>query len=489
MYLSQGLVCSLSGQPADFQDECPHFDEDPVLRQEQETRQEQNDLLDKQATRGLRFANYLLDSVAFVFFSAAFGALLGIVFVFYWPGGAEYFQEMGLGGQLLLSIFLGIIFFTLFETTTGRSPGKFITGTRVVRTDGSQPEFNTILLRSLCRFVPFEPFSFFGSEPTGWHDRWSGTLVVKHQTLPVEKKPQGYYPGVGQSFAIFGLSILAMVVFAPMLVLSPIVGENFTFFLYYVLAVGTVFLVAHNWRKRHTRTSSYSFDRRNLSLLPVLAVATVALHVGVVAPLVSIIPVPEGMDHIFVDETARFGFFGVLTLVVAAPVLEELIYRGIIQDGLMQRLRPVGAILLTSLLFGLIHFNPWQFTTAFILGLFIGWIYYYTRDILLAIGVHLFNNLFVVVAMWSTGQLVEDRTHTVLDTFAGHVQTILLIIISITVLVLTVVYLQHRFRNLPQGSDTTDDSSGDISPSAIPLIPPDATEEAMADQQLPEKGV
>jgi len=446
MDLSQGLICGLTGKVADFEDECPFYEKDADLSREQEARNVQNVLSDNMASRGLRFVNYLLDSLAFLVFSIAFGSLLGVIFVFYYPSGVELVKNLGFGSQLLLSAFLGVTFFTLFETTTGRTPGKFITGTRVVCTDGSHPKFNTILARSFYRYVPLEPFSFFGDEPTGWHDRWSGTLVIKHNAVPMEWKPQGYYPGTGQSFAIVGLAILMIVVFKPFLFLSPVLGENFTFFLYYVLAVGTTFLVAHKWRKKHTSLKNYSYNLRNISLLPVLLVATVALHIGVVAPTISIIPVPEGLEDIFIAETSGYGLFGVLTIVVAAPILEELIFRGIIQEGLMQRLRPIMAIVVTSLLFGFIHFNPWQFTTAFILGLFIGWIYYYTRDIILVIAIHFFNNLFVVATMWSSGKMLEDRTHTVLDYFSGVLQTWILIIFSLTVLVLCIIYLQEKLR-------------------------------------------
>jgi hypothetical protein len=45
-----------------------------------------------------------------------------------------------------------------------------------VTLDGSKPGLRTILLRTLCRFIPFEPFSFFGER--GWHDGLSDTLVV-----------------------------------------------------------------------------------------------------------------------------------------------------------------------------------------------------------------------------------------------------------------------------------------------------------------------
>jgi len=70
------------------------------------------------------------------------------------------------------------IYYIVLELTTQRSAGKYITGTMVVMEDGSKPTVKAIVIRTLCRFLPFEVFSFLGSYPRGWHDNSSGTYVV-----------------------------------------------------------------------------------------------------------------------------------------------------------------------------------------------------------------------------------------------------------------------------------------------------------------------
>lgn len=82
-----------------------------------------------------------------------------------------------LGGRLI-GIATLVAYYVLFEAIFGRTPGKLITGTRVVTLDGAKPGFGQIIGRSFARLVPFEPFSFLGSRG-GWHDRWSGTRVVR----------------------------------------------------------------------------------------------------------------------------------------------------------------------------------------------------------------------------------------------------------------------------------------------------------------------
>lgn len=114
------------------------------------------------ASRGTRFANLFIDYL----FSFVLLFIVGLVV-----------QSEEWGGFIGYPIMIG--YYVFFETTFGATPGKMITKTRVVRVDGGKPSFGQILGRTLSRFVPFEPFSFFSSTSSGWHDRWSGTRVVR----------------------------------------------------------------------------------------------------------------------------------------------------------------------------------------------------------------------------------------------------------------------------------------------------------------------
>jgi uncharacterized protein len=68
-------------------------------------------------------------------------------------------------------------------------------------------------------------------------------------------------------------------------------------------------------------------------------------------------------------------------VVIVAPVTEELIFRGLILRGLLQRFSPPRAILLSSILFSAVHLNPWQFPAAMFLGLMLGFWYARTRSL------------------------------------------------------------------------------------------------------------
>lgn len=122
------------------------------------------------ASQGKRFVNMLVDSIASRVFSIGF-VLFG--------------ARADLGGAFagIAALLFMIGYYVFLELAFQATLGKLITGTRVVTLSGGHPSFMQVLGRTLCRFVPFEPFSFFSSNrPIGWHDRWSNTRVVDKYT-------------------------------------------------------------------------------------------------------------------------------------------------------------------------------------------------------------------------------------------------------------------------------------------------------------------
>jgi len=71
-------------------------------------------------------------------------------------------------------------YYLVLELLFGQTFGKLVTQTHVAYSDH---RLGTIFIRTLCRFIPFEAFSFFGKK--GWHDSISRTEVVKVDQHPV----------------------------------------------------------------------------------------------------------------------------------------------------------------------------------------------------------------------------------------------------------------------------------------------------------------
>lgn len=90
--------------------------------------------------------------------------------------------------QYTVGVFISLFYYNVFEIFTARTFGKLVTQTIVVDEFGEKPHHETILIRSLCRQIPFEIISFLGPLARGWHDSLSKTYVVKKWELEESKR-------------------------------------------------------------------------------------------------------------------------------------------------------------------------------------------------------------------------------------------------------------------------------------------------------------
>ncbi len=82
-----------------------------------------------------------------------------------------------------------------------------------------------------------------------------------------------------------------------------------------------------------------------------------------------------------------------VSIAIMAPIFEELFFRGFILKGLLnQTQKPALSIVISALIFALVHINPWQFVGALILGCVLGFVYYRTRSLLNVMLLHFLNN-------------------------------------------------------------------------------------------------
>jgi membrane protease YdiL (CAAX protease family) len=98
----------------------------------------------------------------------------------------------------------------------------------------------------------------------------------------------------------------------------------------------------------------------------------------------------ELFNKVFESDFGIYGAF--LKVVIIAPIVEELIFRGIIMYGLMRNYSASTAIFTSALMFALFHLNPWQFPATFVLGALLGFLMVRKRNILLCILGHAINN-------------------------------------------------------------------------------------------------
>lgn len=98
------------------------------------------------------------------------------------------------------------------------------------------------------------------------------------------------------------------------------------------------------------------------------------------------------------ERMAESGLAMLVTVCVLAPVLEEMLFRGVVLRAFLQR-HPRGlAIWGSALIFGVAHMNVYQFVVGVVLGSVSGWLYERTRSLLPCITLHAaFNGLVTVL--------------------------------------------------------------------------------------------
>jgi uncharacterized protein len=95
----------------------------------------------------------------------------------------------------------------------------------------------------------------------------------------------------------------------------------------------------------------------------------------------------------------------ILCVVLIVPVVEELLFRGFLQNWLKESMKTKYAILLTSLIFSMFHFSPSQevgnielIVSLFVLSCFLGFIYERQKSLWASISMHgLFNAISIVL--------------------------------------------------------------------------------------------
>jgi len=89
---------------------------------------------------------------------------------------------------------------------------------------------------------------------------------------------------------------------------------------------------------------------------------------------------------------------------------EELLFRGIIQKELITKLvNPHLAIFITAVLFSAFHFQVAGFIPKLIIGLVLGYAYYLSGSLILAMVIHTLNNVFLTTSLFASGGKIETQ--------------------------------------------------------------------------------
>ena len=116
---------------------------------------------------------------------------------------------------------------------------------------------------------------------------------------------------------------------------------------------------------------------------------------------------PDNMNETFISIQSSFA--GVLYISTIGPVVEEVVFRECLLGHLLRRgTNRWVAIIASSLVFGIIHFNPVQMFFATAIGIILSIIYYKSGNIVLTSVIHILNNSAAMVQMRVLGDDAAD---------------------------------------------------------------------------------
>lgn len=147
--------------------------------------------------------------------------------------------------------------------------------------------------------------------------------------------------------------------------------------------------------------------------------------------------VEQEFDMIMKD---RWGY---LVIGLLAPLAEEMVFRGAVLRSLLKwRENPWVGIVISAVLFALIHVNPAQMPHAFLIGLLLGWMYWRTDSIVPGVAYHWVNNT-VAYVMYN---LYPNPDLTLLDLFGSQRTVWMALGFSLLILLPSLFQLNMRLR-------------------------------------------
>lgn len=144
----------------------------------------------------------------------------------------------------------------------------------------------------------------------------------------------------------------------------------------------------------------------------------------------------------------------IFTVSITPAVCEEIFFRGFVQKSFEFKQKPFTAILITSLFFGLYHFNPYGLLPLIVLGMYLGYSVYKSDSIVVPIILHFLNNFIAIMAFFIFGE--EELIQTNLIEASEIDSHILTFILLLALFVGFVIFINKNFHKLTKSEVQND---------------------------------
>ncbi len=203
------------------------------------------------------------------------------------------------------------------------------------------------------------------------------------------------YPSWTDIFALLGVFIVSSVLAAMVISILDKTGSSsygFSVFIAYIIQFLIVIIFAVIQKRRR---APYDKPVLKFTFKKVNPAVTLWGLIMVLATSIVVEPVVNFFPDTYLDSLSHImgaGGWMMITMLVMAPIMEEILFRGIIQDALTAKYGPFRGIIIASAVFGIVHINPPQAINAFFVALMLGYVYYLTQSLVPVIFIHAVNN-------------------------------------------------------------------------------------------------
>ncbi|WP_066627891.1 RDD family protein [Labilibacter marinus] len=151
------------------------LDNEKAIQEEIEVEnKQQSEVESKVVSSMLRLVHLVVDSIIYIILYFIIAGIINVLL-----GGTD---QVTLGFiSFILLIVLYFAYYIVLEVKLGKTLGKMLTKTKVVKSNGESPSSTDIFIRTLCRLIPFDQISYVFTK-NGFHDYLSNTIVVKDKS-------------------------------------------------------------------------------------------------------------------------------------------------------------------------------------------------------------------------------------------------------------------------------------------------------------------
>jgi membrane protease YdiL (CAAX protease family) len=208
----------------------------------------------------------------------------------------------------------------------------------------------------------------------------------------------------------------------------------------YVIVLNIMILLAFYVNKKRKLSFNFNFKLNHFNLLLfIFLLFTFQLGIN--------LPAQKVFHSLIFSEIIKtksfYSFIYILGALSFGPILEEILFRGIILKGLLYSYSPWKAIILSSVIFGIIHGRPIVIPGAIFFGIFLGYVYYKTNSLGITILLHFLTNLFGLIGSYINYSFGSPNFNMVSDLY-GDLSWFLIIFLVI-MFIITSYFLVEKF--------------------------------------------